>query len=269
MKHGALLTFSFALLACSSTKDNDQPATVNPSALGNGSRLRDVQDPSKNFCNGGSCAGQNVNVTSVVVTAVDNFDETHNGKSRGTIFVQDADIAGPFAGVSLYSPTFVPANLRLAPGDVIDMNGQYVEQKTIGSTVNFGAAFLPQMNKPQVVQSFETQLPKPVVIPLTDLESFATGRKWIGMLVTIENVTCQFAPSPPDASGRISADITSIVNGPAINNELWDLQAYDAQNPNNPNSFPAGQSFKSVTGIVDFFFSLFIAPRSADDLVKQ
>ena len=64
---------------------------------------------------------------------VDDFDETHNGKSRGTIFVQDADIGAPYSGISLYSPTYVPANLRLAPGDVLDMNGQYVEQQTIGT----------------------------------------------------------------------------------------------------------------------------------------
>lgn len=266
MKHGALLTFLFALLACSSAKDNDQPATVTPSPLGNGARLRDVQDPSKNYCNGQPCAGQNVNVTSVVVTAIDNFDETHNGKSRGTIFVQDADIAGPFAGISMYSPTFVPANLRLAPGDVVNMDGQYVEQKTIGSTINFGAAFLPQMNKPQVTQSFETQLPKPVVVPLTDLEQFSTGRKWIGMLVTIEDVTVQFAPSASDSSGRVTADITSILNGPALNNELWDLQVWNGSNTSN--SFAAGTHFKSITGIVDFFFSLYIAPRSMADLVQ-
>jgi hypothetical protein len=245
------------MVACSAS--GDPPQQVNPNALGDGMRLRDVQDATKNACAGKPCANQSVKVTSVVVTAVDNFDETQNGKSRGTIFVQDADIAGPNAGVSLYSPTFVPANLRLAPGDVINMSGQYVEQQTIGSTINFAPNFLPQMSKPQVTQSFETQLPKPVVVPISDLMTFATGRKWIGMLVTIENVTA-FAPAAYDSTGlRVAANLTSIVNGPAINNELFDLQ---------PNAWPNGTVFKSVTGIVDFFFSLYIAPRSMADLVQ-
>ena len=264
VKHGAAI-LAFSIAACSA--QGDPPQQVNPNPLGDGMRLRDVQDPSKNACAGKACAGQNVNVTSVVVTAVDNFDETKNGKSRGTIFVQDADAADPYAGVSMYAPTFIPANLRLAPGDVINVSGQYVEQTTIGSTVNFAPDFLPQMNKPQVDQSFETDLPKPVVVQLSDLEQFSTGRKWIGMLVTIEDVTVPVAPSPSDSTGlRITAELTSIVNGPAINNELWDLQSWNGSNTSN--SFPAGTHFKSVTGIVDFFFSIFIAPRSMADLVQ-
>jgi len=107
VKHGAVLILALSIAACSAK--GDQPQDVNPSPLGNGMRMRDVQDPSKNACSGQACAGQSVKVTSVVVTAVDNFDETQNGKSRGTIYVQDADIAGPYAGISMYSPTYVPA----------------------------------------------------------------------------------------------------------------------------------------------------------------
>jgi len=240
------------LAACAS--HGDAPADIDASALGNGMRLRDVQDPSKGL------AGQDVKVTTVVVTAVDNFDETKNGKSRGTIFVQDADVTGPYAGISMFSPTFVPANLRLAPGDVINMSGQYVEQQTIGSTVNFAPNFLPQMNKPQVSFAFETKLPQPVVVPFDDLKTFATARKWIGMLVTVEDVTALQAPTASDSTGlRVTSQLTTIVNGPAINNELYDLQ---------PGAFPANTHFKSITGIVDFFFSIFISPRSAADLVQ-
>ncbi len=263
MKHGVVLLLAFSITACSAQGDQPQPA--DPNALGNGLRMRDVQDGSKNACGAQSCAGQNVNVTSVVVTAVDNFDETQNGKSRGTIFVQDADVAGPYAGVSMYAPTFVPANLRLAPGDVINLTGQYVEQTTIGTTVNFAPDFLPQMNKPQVNQSFETQLPQPVVVQLSDLDVFTTGRKWIGMLVTIEDVTVT-APMVADASNRVTTALTTTANGVKMNNELWDLQVWNGTNT--ANSFAPGTHFKSITGIVDFFFNIFIAPRSMADLVQ-
>jgi hypothetical protein len=265
VKHGVTLSFlalALALGACSTQADNDQPTPLNPNPLGRGNRLREVQDPA----NAAYAPNQNIYVTSVVVTAVDNFDETHNGKSRGTIFVQDADTAQPYGGISMYAPTFVPSNLRLAPGDVVDMNGQYVEQQTIGSTVNFAPNFLPQMNKPQVTQAFETQMPAPVEVTLAQLSSFATARPYIGMLVILKDVTAPFAPSPSDASGRVSADLTSLVNGPAINNELWDLQPWNGSNTSN--SFPANTHFTSVTGIVDFFFNIFIAPRSAADLVQ-
>ena len=208
MKHGATLSVTVLLLAlgaCSAAKDNDQPAQVNPNPLGTGNRLREVQDPSS----AAYSPNKTVNVTSVVVTAVDNFDETHNGKSRGTIFVQDADQSAAYAGISLYSPTYVPANLRLAPGDVVDMDGQYVEQQTIGTTVNFAPDFLPQMAKPQVAQRFETQEPAPVEVPLSDLQSFDTARKWIGMLVVVKDVTVQGAPAATDANGRVAASVGS------------------------------------------------------------
>ncbi len=260
VKYGVLTSFLFVVLACSSGKDNDQPATLNPNPLGPGARLRDVQNPAN------AQAGRSVSVTSVIVTTVDTFDETHDGKSRGTIFVQDADIAGPFAGISMYAPTFVPANLRLAPGDVVQLDGQYTEEHTIGTTVNFGTSFLPQMSKPQVHQEFEMTLPAPIPVNITDLQDFSTARKWMGTLVTLLDVTVTNAPAPSDGKGRVTAALTTNTTGPFVNNELWDLQAWTGTNGSN--SFAAGTHFKSITGIVDFFFNIYVCPRSAADLVQ-
>ncbi len=244
--------------ACT-TPAGDQPAPYNPNVLGTGMRLRYVQDDTNGLAN------QDANVTSVVVTAVDNFDETKDGKSRGTVYVQDVDLdpTNPpncaLGAISLYSPTFIPADLRLAPGDVVDMAGQYVEQTTLGSTVTFPAGtFLPQMNKPTVQGSYEMQVPAPVVINLSDLNDFSTGRKWIGMLVQVQNVTVAQAPTG-DGTGRVVATFGAFASGPQISNELYDLQ---------PAAFPANTTFKSVTGLVTFFFNLKIAPRSAADLVQ-
>ena len=238
--------------ACS-TRWNDDPAPYDPNVLGPGMRLRDVQQRP-------DLVSQGVFVSSAVVTAVDNFDETNDGKSRGTIWLQDVDKADGFGGISLFSPSFIPANLRLAPGDVVDLNGQYVEQKTIGSTVNFDPAFLPQLVKPSVTFRYETKPPEPKVIPVTDLDTFTTGRKWIGQLVTVQNVTVAGAPSTDTKkTGRITAAFTADKNSPVISNELTPIAE---------NAFPAGTTFKSVTGVVTFFFNLKIAPRSAADLVQ-
>ncbi|HSQ62383.1 MAG TPA: hypothetical protein VLM85_04190 [Polyangiaceae bacterium] len=252
MKRLGLLGLLALVAGACTTPAGDSPAPYDASVLGPGMRLRDVQDSANGL------AGQVVDVTSTVVTAIDNFDETKDGKSRGTVYLQDVDIAGPLAGISLFSPTFVPANLRLAPGDVVDMNGQYVEQQTIGSTVNFAPDFLPQMAKPTVQQRFETNLPDPVVINVADLDNFATGRRWLGMLVQVQDVTVAHGPSA-DTAGRVTAQFNSFVNGAGISNELYDLPA---------GSFPDNTHFKSITGLVTFFFNLKIAPRSAADLVQ-
>jgi len=239
-------------LGCS-LRAGDPPADYQPNVLGTGLRLRDVQTPSKGL------AGQNVLVTSAVVTAIDNFDETVNGKSRGTIYLQDVDVSGAYAGISLFSPSFIPANLRLSPGDVVDLNGQYVEQKTIGTTVNFDPAFLPQLVKPAVTFRYETKPPEPVVIPVTDLDNFDTGRKWVGVLVTVQNVTVAVGPVADKTGTRVTANFTINANSPSISNELYPLAV---------GAFPDDTTFKSVTGVVTFFFNLKIAPRSAADLVQ-
>ena len=243
-----LLSLVLGTIACS-TRPGDDPSAANPSVLGPGKRLRDIQQPKAGFVN------LDVLVTSAVVTAVDNFDETGDGKSRGTIYLQDVDKAGPYAGISLFSPSFQPANLRLAPGDVVDLNGQYVEQQTIGTTVNFAPAFLPQLVKPQTTFRYETAVPKPVEINFDDLNDFNKGRPWIGMLVTIKNVT--FEQAPVNSKGRRTAGFTSDKSSGALSNELYEFD-----------DFPSNTTFKSVTGIVTFFFNLKIAPRNAADLVK-
>jgi len=266
VKHGATLSFlavALVLAACSSAKDNDQPQEAGTNPLGNGQRLRDIQDPT---VDPDHASGPTVFVSGVVVTAIDDFDETHNGKSRGTIFVQDADEAKPYGGISMYAPTFTPANLRLAPGDVINMTGQYAEQSKIGTTVDFSPDFLPQMSKPQVdgTEQFEVQQPTPIEVTVDDLSSFDKARPYLGMLVVIKDITVPNAPAPTDSSGRVGAAITTI--GPTINNELWDLQPWNGSNSSN--SFPQNTHFSQIIGVVDFFFNIFICPRSAADLVQ-
>jgi hypothetical protein len=197
-------------------------------------------------------------VTSAVVVAVDNFDETKNGASRGTIWLQDVGAPAPYGGISLFSPSFQPANLRLAPGDVVDLEGQYVEQQTIGSTVNFAPNYLPQMVKPAVSFRYEVGTPEPVDISIDDLKDFSLGRRWIGMLVRVKDIVVENAPvGDAKNTGRVTAAFTSDKNSPALSNELSDLPA-----------FQAGTRFASITGVVTFFFNLKIAPRSSLDLVQ-
>jgi hypothetical protein len=240
------------VLAACGTRAGDGPEPYEPNPLGQGLRIREVQDPARML------AGSQVAVTSAVVTVIDNFDETKDGRSRGTIYMADADKGGPYGGISSFAPSFVPANLRLFPGDVVDVVGQYVETKTIGTTVDFKEKFLPQFSMPTIKARTEAKVPDPVVIDVADLLSFDTGRKWIGTIVTVKDLRVQ--GTPVDSNGRVTAAITADArNGPAISNELYDIK---------PGAWPEGTQFKSVTGVVTFFFNLKIAPRSEADLVQ-
>lgn len=249
------MAFLLLLLSSCGAQKGDPPVVKDPNPLGDGLRIREVQG-------GAVMPGSDAHVSSAVVTAIDTFDETNDGKSRGTIYLQDADKAVALAGISLFSPSFQPSNLRLFPGDVVDLQGTYVELHKLGSTVDFGTSYLAQFDHPALTfRSEATKLPEPVVIDVTDLFDFNKARRWMGMLVTIKNV--QFAlgptPVPGKTQGRVQAYFTSDTKGPGVSNELFDLK---------PGAFPDGATFQSVTGICTFFFSFKIAPRSQADLVQ-
>ncbi len=244
--------------ACGSrSSDNDPPTPPAPNAAGAGPHVSDISDPGKKTH---AKANANVQVTGVVVTFVDQFDETTDGKSRGTIYVQDLESHAPFAGIGLFAPTFVPSSLVVGPGDVLDLAGQYQENATLGTTVTFPVGdVLTQLAHPTGTFRFEYKSPDPTPIDWHDLNTFATGRKWMGQLVTITDVT--LATAIAFSKGRASAALTTAEAGaeiPTLTNELVQLDAY-----------PQGQKFKSITGIITYFYNLHIAPRSKADLVAE
>lgn len=257
----ALMTLVLAS-ACADDRETgvgDPPAKSKPNALGAGLRLRDVVNPaSKNHPKN----DETVYVTGVSVVTVDNFDETGDGKSRGTIYIQDANSKEPYSGIGLYAPSFVPADLKVAPGDVMDFLGPYQQNSNIGAAIFAEGQFLVQLARPIGTYRFDGPPPVPTEIDVNDLVDYKTGSKWVGMLVTAKNV--QMQAEPYSKGGRttvcIGGSCESIKsNPPQISNELFDLK---------PEMVPYGKTFASVTGVVTFFFSLKIAPRSAADLVE-
>jgi hypothetical protein len=245
-----------AVAACQ-TLTADPPAPYTPDPLGVGLRIHDVQDP----MSATYAPGQTVDLSSAVVSWIDTFDETQDGKSAGTVYVQDVGSSAPYSGISVYQPSYVPASLRLLPGDVLDFAGPYQEVTTIGSASFPSGQTLPQLAKPVGTFRYEYETPAPVTIQLSDIDQsrYATGRQWEGMLVTAKDIT--LGPGV-DSSGRVTyilgqGDAAIDVNAAAISNELYALGATD---------YPAGTHLTSVTGIVTWFYSYHIAPRSAADL---
>ena len=272
-----------ALLSCAAacgSRDGDEPvARKVPPPTGNGALIRDISNPTgpKKVPSGSTVA-----VTGAVVIAIDTFDETRNGRSAGTIYVADLGSDQPYSGISLYNPSFVPGNLRVGPGDTLDLRGVFQENNEV--PVKFAPdAFLIQLATPVASLRFDAQVPQPVVINIDDLADYSKGRQWQNMLVKVENVKLQRDarratsgrtsvgllpdPPPPDASaGRVCLSGTPppccedpFPKAPTLVNELSDLGPLEPR-------LKKDVVVKSITGIVTFFCNLHIAPRSPSDI---
>jgi hypothetical protein len=257
-----VVSISVLLAACgASTRAGDvlsQPNTTGASdCLTNASTEPDRIECQRNPSSASrrDPAGQpRVNVQRAVVVAIDNYDETRDGKARGAVYVQDVSSNRPYSGVSLYRPTLLPSSATPAPGDVFQLvGGQYQETKTIGTTVDFGDKYLPQISYATGNFAFEYVPPPPAVLTVADLSTWESGKAYVGMLVKLENVS---VPSwKNDGKGRITGALGSDRDSPALSNELIDIEA----------AAQGRTTFKSVTGVVTFFFNLKVAPRSAAD----
>jgi hypothetical protein len=275
------------LLICAgcSTIQQDEPADAGVTGV----TIADVQNPSPSNpyyhpCPSTSTTCNSQTITNTVVTWLDKFDETRDGKSAGTLYIRDVGDNHPFGGIGIYEPNFVPASLDPLPGDVIDFAGPYQEDTSIGTAVFNPGTFLPQLYKPvgnfryEFASDFPPAWVAPQPIGIVDLNenqgsktdaNFDHGRQYMQMVVTVTDVYVSKGTSTPGGQGfRVTyplgscSDVTSTTcfaaTAPQISNELFNLLATDYQ---------PGTHFASVTGIVTWFYSFHIAPRTRDDLV--
>jgi hypothetical protein len=268
-----LLVASLAIGSASCGSQSGDPHSDNgtPPPGGKDKRVRDVGDPGA--AGHADLVGTMQPVSGAIVVAVDDFDETQNGKGTGTIYVQDIDATKetPYAGISLFGPTFNPGNLAVGVGDVLDLRGSYTENQQIPSkppVIFAPGAVLPQISQPVASFRYETRVPAPVDIDINDLTDYAKGRKWLGMLVRVTNVTVTSDPFT-GSTGHTSVDLTARAPNAAtacdapfpkvasIVNDLMSLDSY---------GWKKGDTIMSVVGVVGFFCSLKIAPRSPADI---
>ena len=284
MHHARLLSFcaSLALLAfapsCDSERGDPPSPSSTPPPAGKGLRIHEIRDPASSTKAAHESA---VAVSGAVVVAVVRYDETNNGRSAGTIYVQDLGSQAPYSGISLFNPSFIPGNLRVGAGDALDLRGQFQENQDLPILFAPGA-FLVQLANAIGTFRFDARLPDPVEVPLEELGDYATGSEWLNMLVTVKNVTIQGEPF--GSGGRRSwgllpeqenadrdceapfvvepgADgIKTFSKPPTLVNELMDLGPQ-------AESLKPGTVIKSLTGVVTFFCNLHIAPRDANDIV--
>jgi hypothetical protein len=268
-KSYALSTLLALLLSCGS-REGDPPSALGvPPPGGRGHRIHEIGDPASPLKAADKDA---VAVTGAVVVAVDTYDETHDGKSAGTIYVADLGSQEPYSGISLYQPSFNPSTLRVGAGDVIDLTGGLYEENTTLPVPFAPGSFLVQIATPIATLRFDGRPDNPLVptkIDVAELANFDTGRKWLNMLVTVENVTIYSDATgtkrisaglqPDSGPGQQPACTDPFPKVPALVNELMDLNAL---------ALTKGTVIKSLTGVVTFFCNLHIAPRSAADIVR-
>ncbi|HEX8791038.1 MAG TPA: hypothetical protein VF765_08790 [Polyangiaceae bacterium] len=275
----ALVALLVCVCAGCSTNQQDEPSTD----AGTGLTLAEIQKPGAP--NYHPCPSTNTNcdtqtVSNTVVVWLDKFDETRDGKSAGTLYIRDLGTNHVYGGIGIYEPNFVPASLDPLPGDVLDFAGPYQEATSIGKAVFNPHTFLPQLYKPvgtfryEFASDFPTTWTAPQSIQLSDLNentkatdgNFDHARQYLQMLVTVNDVYVGPGTSAPGGSGArvtyplgtCAANSCFTTSGPQISNELFDLRSTD---------YPQGTHLKSVTGIVTWFYSFHIAPRTRDDLV--
>jgi hypothetical protein len=265
---------AFALLAalsagCSGTGNGgtgDPPSEPLADPCGGGQRLPDVVGEATWVSeNDTACANPSdkaVQISGVRIIAIDRFDETGDG-STGNYYVSEAcaDPIGAYSGMTVYAPSFSPPDLRLAPGDVVDLLGNFTEFRGPSGSPFPDCRTLPEIGG---TMSFRMELGpelEPHTIPITDLKSYEGARPWLGMLVRIEDVT--LADNPKESNGRYTVPLyvgggISQADVPFISNELFDLK-------NEGPVLADGGTFSSVVGVVTYFYGFKIAPRSSAD----
>ena len=201
-----------------------------------------------------------IRVSGVAIVAIDRFDETGDG-AIGNFWVQDPVCAGkPYSGMTVFDPSFSPPDLRLATNDVVDLNGQITEFPGPSSSKFPQCRTLPEITGSMSFRFDGDTPPDPVVIDVLDLKSYETGRQWLGMVVKVENIA--LGEDGKASSGRFSAGINtgagSASDRPRITNELYDIQ-------NEGPALVEDGTFKSVTGVVTYFYGFHLVPRTSAD----
>jgi hypothetical protein len=269
----AILVVGVFVAGCGGTGDGgtgDPPSQPTADVCGSGARLSQILgdatwlDPADmSSLNCKHPPDQSVHVTGLTILTIDTYDETGSGQ-QGNIYVLDCAGADPpaYSGVTVFDPSFSPPDLRLAPGDVADALGVLTEfPGPSGSEFNF-CRTLPEIGGTLSFRFDRTGDVVPKSIPVSDLATYQSARRWLGMLVRVEGVT--IAAAPYEKNGRytveISTGISSMVEDPvAISNELYDLKGLGPM-------LAKDAVIGSVTGIVTYFYGFKIAPRSRDDI---
>ncbi len=273
--HPALFALGLlAFAACSSKDGGGDLDNLEPHTTFKANPIAEMNDPAKQiYCEGKCPTGvpcqkqcPALSARGVVVVGVDNFDERGDGSAIGNIYVQDAVQTGPkgtaYSGLTLFRSQKVPSTLAVVVGMGVDVGGKY--QPFPGPKNDFPpGVVLPEVDNGAISQAFEGYPPVPIEITLAELgttKDYKPGMAYVGRLVTIKNVTLSSSFDPKYKEAAM--DGTSSTSGSLINIAS---QLFDLQNPAGP-AAKSGTKYKSVTGVLNYFYNFKLCPRTAADL---
>lgn len=249
--------FAFALLtvsACSSGGGDLNQLVENPKPLGNPIATQAAPGEKR------LADGQTIRARGVIVIAVDNYDDNGAG-AVGDIYVQDPVQTGPkgtpWSGLRLYRPSKNPPDLELAPGQGVDLVGQFVAFPGPPGSTPFGEGILvPQASNAALTLTYEAKPPEPVEITPADIADPVTGMQYASRLVRMRDVVLKadFGGARPEAA--IFDDTKDIV----LSAKLFPV--------NKDATIKNGVTLKSVTGVLDYFYNFKLCPRSAADIER-
>lgn len=269
----------FSVVACSSAGGGDLNH-VDHTPIQLGTPIADANDPSKpnhlhlcgshatltaTICGPGDYCPKtcpSLSMKGVVVTGVDRYDETGDGKSIGNIYVQDpvqtGDRGTPFSGLTLFAAQIVPSDLPLQSGDGVDIAGAYDPFPGPNTTSIFPVP-LPEMNKGSLGLSYEGHDPTPVDVTIADFQDPKVGVAFVGRLVRVKNVTISGDFSLPRHEAPIDGSAGAAGAKLVMAAQFFPLD--DAA------GFGAakGKTYSSVVGVLNYFFSFKLCPRSTED----
>ena len=217
-------------------------------------------------------AGVTVDARSLQVIAFDGYDETSAG-AVGTVYVQQVIAAGDTSnrfspcpllddrsarvcGISTYRAVFAPLAYRPSVGDLVDLSGGVYEEFDCSGVCGTPAqpfpngAFLPQVNGPTVKSAGVAPQGGPLHVTVADLA--AHNQELIGTLVQVDDVT---ATAAPDRRGEIA--ISPAPNAVALTQEMMPITGVTA-----------GTHWAHVIGVVSYFYTPKLIPRTPADLVR-
>jgi len=191
--------------------------------------------------------GSRVLIRDAVVTAVDTYDEDGGGHIGNVWIAEPA--GGPWSGIQLFNPVVVPARVRLAPGDIVEVSGTLEEfvlrnedgtpRDRNGTETELGHASIRKIG--------ETFPPDPTDVRENDLADLRTAEPWEGCLVRLRNVTL--------TGGYDRYGEAPTAGGIEVANDLYEIPGAEA-----------GTTIRSLTGVVTYFFGFKVLPRGPEDV---
>ncbi len=205
-------------------------------------------------------ADHNACLSGVTLVAIDSYDETGDGATGNYYVETTTNDPQPYSGITVFGPSFSPPDLRVAENDVVDVVGIAEEFPGPNGAYFPDCRTLPEMAGTMSFRFDGSTGVPPVVVTAEQLSTYDGARPYLGMLVKVENVQLGTSSSSKGryAIGILSGGTVSAADQPKIANELFDLPGTVA--------LTAGQTIKSVTGVVSYFYGFHVNPRSAADI---